>query len=103
MRPSRPCVTTPTPGRWRRGCGVCGAREGFNRARVVRAAGRGYSRAMSEAQIIDGKILSERLRAEAAEEVARLRSGHGLQPGLAVVLVGEDPASQIYVRSKGEH
>jgi methylenetetrahydrofolate dehydrogenase (NADP+)/methenyltetrahydrofolate cyclohydrolase len=58
---------------------------------------------MTDAQIIDGKTLSERLRAEVAAEVAELRQGHGLQPGLAVVLVGEDPASQIYVRSKGEH
>jgi methylenetetrahydrofolate dehydrogenase (NADP+)/methenyltetrahydrofolate cyclohydrolase len=58
---------------------------------------------MPEAQLIDGKILSESLRAEVATEVAHLRAAHGLQPGLAVVLVGEDPASQIYVRSKGEH
>jgi methylenetetrahydrofolate dehydrogenase (NADP+)/methenyltetrahydrofolate cyclohydrolase len=55
------------------------------------------------AKLIDGKIYAERLRAEVATEVARLRAEHGLQPGLAVVLVGEDPASQIYVRSKGEH
>ncbi|MFZ5718100.1 MAG: bifunctional methylenetetrahydrofolate dehydrogenase/methenyltetrahydrofolate cyclohydrolase FolD [Pseudomonadota bacterium] len=55
------------------------------------------------AQIIDGKVHAERLRAQVAAEVARLRADHGLQPGLAVVLVGEDPASQIYVRSKGEH
>ena len=41
--------------------------------------------------------------AEVAEQVAQLRAAHGLQPGLAVVLVGDDPASQIYVRSKGEH
>lgn len=58
---------------------------------------------MPEAQLIDGKSLSERLRAEVAAEVSHLRAAHGLQPGLAVVLVGEDPASQIYVRSKGEH
>jgi methylenetetrahydrofolate dehydrogenase (NADP+)/methenyltetrahydrofolate cyclohydrolase len=55
------------------------------------------------AQIIDGKVYAERLRADIAKEVAELRQAHGLQPGLAVVLVGEDPASQIYVRSKGEH
>jgi len=54
------------------------------------------------AQIIDGKIYAERLRAQVAEEVAELQAKHGLQPGLAVVLVGDDPASQIYVRSKGE-
>jgi methylenetetrahydrofolate dehydrogenase (NADP+)/methenyltetrahydrofolate cyclohydrolase len=57
----------------------------------------------SKAQIIDGKIYAEQLRAGVAEEVARLKANHGLQPGLAVVLVGDDPASQIYVRSKGEH
>lgn len=57
----------------------------------------------SKAQIIDGKVYAERLRAEVAEEVTRLKAEHGLQPGLAVVLVGEDAASQIYVRSKGEH
>ncbi len=55
------------------------------------------------ARIIDGKIYAERLRAEVAHEVARLKADYGLQPGLAVVLVGDDPASQIYVRSKGEH
>lgn len=58
---------------------------------------------MSQAQIIDGKVTAERLRAEVAQEVAALKAQHGLQPGLAVVLVGEDPASQVYVRSKGEH
>ena len=55
------------------------------------------------AKLIDGKIYAERLRAQVAEQVAELRASHNLQPGLAVVLVGEDPASQIYVRSKGEH
>lgn len=55
------------------------------------------------AQIIDGKVHAERVRAEVATEVARLRADYGLQPGLAVVLVGDDPASQVYVRSKGEH
>jgi methylenetetrahydrofolate dehydrogenase (NADP+)/methenyltetrahydrofolate cyclohydrolase len=55
------------------------------------------------AQLIDGKVYAERLRGRVAEEVAELRRAHGLQPGLAVVLVGGDPASQIYVRSKGEH
>ncbi|WP_374569864.1 bifunctional methylenetetrahydrofolate dehydrogenase/methenyltetrahydrofolate cyclohydrolase FolD [Phenylobacterium sp.] len=57
---------------------------------------------MSEAQIIDGKVYAEKLRAEVAAEVAELKVRHGLQPGLAVILVGEDPASQVYVRSKGE-
>jgi methylenetetrahydrofolate dehydrogenase (NADP+)/methenyltetrahydrofolate cyclohydrolase len=57
---------------------------------------------MTQAQIIDGKAEAERLCEETAVEVARLKAEHGLTPGLAVVLVGEDPASQIYVRSKGE-
>jgi methylenetetrahydrofolate dehydrogenase (NADP+)/methenyltetrahydrofolate cyclohydrolase len=57
----------------------------------------------SDAQIIDGKVYAERLRAQVAEEVAQLKAEHGITPGLAVVLVGDDPASQIYVRSKGEH
>jgi methylenetetrahydrofolate dehydrogenase (NADP+)/methenyltetrahydrofolate cyclohydrolase len=55
------------------------------------------------AKVIDGKVYAEALRAEVGREVARLKAEHGLQPGLAVVLVGDDPASQIYVRSKGEH
>ena len=57
---------------------------------------------MSQARIIDGKTLAERVWADAAAEVAKLKTSHGITPGLAVVLVGEDPASQIYVRSKGE-
>jgi methylenetetrahydrofolate dehydrogenase (NADP+)/methenyltetrahydrofolate cyclohydrolase len=59
--------------------------------------------AQNPAQLIDGKIYAERLRAQVAEEVASLKADYGIQPGLAVVLVGEDAASQIYVRSKGEH
>jgi methylenetetrahydrofolate dehydrogenase (NADP+)/methenyltetrahydrofolate cyclohydrolase len=54
------------------------------------------------AQIIDGRVLAEGLRAKVTSEVAGLVRDHGLKPGLAVVLVGDDPASQIYVRSKGE-
>lgn len=57
---------------------------------------------MSTAQIIDGKVHAEALRARVAVEVAELKALHGVQPGLAVVLVGEDAASQVYVRSKGE-
>jgi len=57
----------------------------------------------SPAKLIDGKVYAERLRASVAVQVAELKASHGLQPGLAVVLVGDDPASQIYVRSKGEH
>jgi methylenetetrahydrofolate dehydrogenase (NADP+) / methenyltetrahydrofolate cyclohydrolase len=54
------------------------------------------------AEIIDGKAFAARLRGKVAEEVERLATGHGLIPGLAVVLVGEDPASEVYVRSKGK-
>ena len=57
---------------------------------------------MTEARIIDGKAYAAGLRARIAEDVAKLTAEHGLKPGLAVVLVGEDPASQIYVKSKGE-
>ncbi|MFD1189624.1 MULTISPECIES: bifunctional methylenetetrahydrofolate dehydrogenase/methenyltetrahydrofolate cyclohydrolase FolD [Phenylobacterium] len=57
---------------------------------------------MSQARIIDGKALSDRIQDEVTAEVAKLKAEHGLTPGLAVVLVGEDPASQVYVRSKGE-
>ncbi|MXU65323.1 bifunctional methylenetetrahydrofolate dehydrogenase/methenyltetrahydrofolate cyclohydrolase FolD [Oceanomicrobium pacificus] len=53
------------------------------------------------AQIIDGKARAAALRADIATHVARLSQDHGVTPGLAVVLVGEDPASQVYVRSKG--
>ncbi|MGA2951344.1 MAG: bifunctional methylenetetrahydrofolate dehydrogenase/methenyltetrahydrofolate cyclohydrolase FolD [Caulobacteraceae bacterium] len=54
------------------------------------------------ARIIDGRAAAEAVRAEVSAEVARLQAERGFVPGLAVVLVGEDPASQIYVRSKGE-
>jgi methylenetetrahydrofolate dehydrogenase (NADP+)/methenyltetrahydrofolate cyclohydrolase len=57
---------------------------------------------MAQANIIDGKAFAAGLRARVAQDVADLKANHGLQPGLAVVLVGEDPASQIYVKSKGE-
>ncbi|MFN3856267.1 MAG: bifunctional methylenetetrahydrofolate dehydrogenase/methenyltetrahydrofolate cyclohydrolase FolD [Caulobacter sp.] len=57
---------------------------------------------MSEATIIDGKAFAAGLRERVAAEVAALKASHGLTPGLAVVLVGEDPASQVYVRNKGE-
>ncbi|MDH3229497.1 MAG: bifunctional methylenetetrahydrofolate dehydrogenase/methenyltetrahydrofolate cyclohydrolase FolD [Alphaproteobacteria bacterium] len=53
-------------------------------------------------KIIDGKAFAATLRGRIAEVVAALRETHDLTPGLAVVLVGEDPASQIYVRSKGK-
>jgi methylenetetrahydrofolate dehydrogenase (NADP+)/methenyltetrahydrofolate cyclohydrolase len=53
-------------------------------------------------RIIDGKAFAAKLREDVAAEVARLQAEHGLTPGLAVVLVGEDAASQVYVRNKGE-
>ncbi len=52
------------------------------------------------AKVIDGKAFAARVRAQVAEHVARLKEENGLTPGLAVVLVGEDPASQVYVRNK---
>lgn len=52
------------------------------------------------AKIIDGKKIASLINAESAEAVRKLREDHGLQPGLAVVLVGEDPASKVYVGMK---
>ncbi|MFC4350188.1 bifunctional methylenetetrahydrofolate dehydrogenase/methenyltetrahydrofolate cyclohydrolase FolD [Fodinicurvata halophila] len=57
---------------------------------------------MTDASIIDGKAFAARLRERVGQEVARLKDDAGLTPGLAVVLVGEDPASQVYVRNKGK-
>ena len=54
------------------------------------------------ADIIDGKAFAAGLRARVAAQVAECRRRHGLTPGLTVVLVGEDPASQVYVRNKGK-
>ena len=54
------------------------------------------------AQIIDGKLFSRKLRDQVAEHVTALKRENNVTPGLAVVLVGEDPASQVYVRSKGK-
>jgi methylenetetrahydrofolate dehydrogenase (NADP+)/methenyltetrahydrofolate cyclohydrolase len=53
-------------------------------------------------KVIDGKAFAEGLRAKLARQVATLKEKHGFVPGLAVVLVGEDPASKVYVRNKGE-
>jgi len=53
-------------------------------------------------RIIDGKAFAEGLRGRVAAKVAALKAGHGFVPGLAVVLVGEDPASQVYVRNKAK-
>ena len=54
------------------------------------------------AQVIDGKAFAVTLRGKVATQVAALTADHAITPGLAVVLVGEDPASQVYVRSKGK-
>jgi methylenetetrahydrofolate dehydrogenase (NADP+) / methenyltetrahydrofolate cyclohydrolase len=54
------------------------------------------------ATIIDGKAIAEALRTRIAAAVAGLKAAHGVTPGLAVVLVGENPASQVYVRSKAK-
>ena len=55
-----------------------------------------------EAAIIDGKAFAAGLRARIGEQVTRLKAEHGLTPGLAVVLVGEDPASSVYVKNKAK-
>ena len=54
------------------------------------------------ATVIDGKAFATRVRSQVGEHVAKLKEEHGITPGLAVVLVGEDPASQVYVKSKGK-
>ncbi|WP_339858457.1 bifunctional methylenetetrahydrofolate dehydrogenase/methenyltetrahydrofolate cyclohydrolase FolD [Thalassospira alkalitolerans] len=57
---------------------------------------------MTDAKIIDGKAFAAKLRGDIATEVTKLKAAHGVTPGLAVILVGEDPASQVYVRNKGK-
>ena len=57
---------------------------------------------MSQGQVIDGKEIAANVRKEVGAEVARLIKEHGLKPGLAVVLVGEDPASKVYVANKAK-
>jgi methylenetetrahydrofolate dehydrogenase (NADP+) / methenyltetrahydrofolate cyclohydrolase len=54
------------------------------------------------ARIIDGKAFAANLRAKVAAEAVRLKAEHNLVPGLATVLVGNDPASEVYVRNKGK-
>jgi methylenetetrahydrofolate dehydrogenase (NADP+) / methenyltetrahydrofolate cyclohydrolase len=54
------------------------------------------------AKIIDGKEFAVGVRAKVAVHVARLKEGHGITPGLAVILVGQDPASEVYVRNKNK-
>src|SRR5215813_13295789 len=53
-------------------------------------------------KVIDGKAFAESLRRRIAQQVAALKTAHGFTPGLAVVLVGENPASKVYVKNKGE-
>lgn len=57
---------------------------------------------MTEAKIIDGKAFAADVRGRVKSAVDVLKAQHGITPGLAVVLVGEDPASQVYVRNKGK-
>ena len=53
-------------------------------------------------RVIDGKAVAAEVRAGVAKDVQALQASHGVTPGLAVVLVGEDPASKVYVKNKGE-
>ncbi len=55
---------------------------------------------MTVAKRIDGKAKADRLAASITEQTAKLRAERGIRPGLAVVIIGEDPASQVYVRNK---
>ena len=57
---------------------------------------------MSHANTIDGKAFAAKLRADIGRRVTALKESHGVTPGLSVVLVGEDPASEVYVRNKGK-
>ena len=54
------------------------------------------------AQIIDGKAIADQIRSEVSQAAARLKQERDVVPGLAFILVGENPASQVYVRSKGK-
>ena len=57
---------------------------------------------MGKARIIDGKAFAARIRGKVARRVARLKADHGVTPGLAVVQVGDDPASRVYTRNKAK-
>src|ERR671935_992613 len=81
----------PRPGR---------ARHDGVRARAVAHGGSIASAAAMAATMIDGKAVAQRVRAEVGEGVAEFTQKHGRPPGLATVLVGEDPASAIYVGGK---
>ncbi|MBR71830.1 MAG: bifunctional methylenetetrahydrofolate dehydrogenase/methenyltetrahydrofolate cyclohydrolase FolD [Rhodospirillaceae bacterium] len=57
---------------------------------------------MGSAKIIDGKAFASQVRADVGRKVSILKESQGITPGLAVVLVGNDPASEVYVRNKGK-
>jgi methylenetetrahydrofolate dehydrogenase (NADP+)/methenyltetrahydrofolate cyclohydrolase len=57
---------------------------------------------VAQARLIDGKAAAAQLRAAVAKAAAEIKAKHGFEPGLAAVLVGENPASEVYVRSKGK-
>jgi methylenetetrahydrofolate dehydrogenase (NADP+)/methenyltetrahydrofolate cyclohydrolase len=57
---------------------------------------------MSDATIIDGKVFAANLRTDIAARVAKLKAEKGITPGLAVILVGNDPASEVYVKNKAK-
>jgi len=57
---------------------------------------------MAQARLIDGKAAAAQLRAAVARAAAEIKAKHGFEPGLVAVLVGENPASEVYVRSKGK-
>ena len=59
-------------------------------------------RVREDAAIIDGKAFAAGMRARITGQVSKLKREHGITPGLAVVLVGEHPASQVYVRNKNK-
>lgn len=52
------------------------------------------------AKLIDGKALADKMQNELVEKVEKLKAEAGIVPGLVVILVGDDPASQVYVRNK---
>src|SRR5262249_5956235 len=76
------------------------AQDSAKRCVSWRPRKRSNQRSEMTARIIDGKAIAAGLRARVADEVSRVKREHGLTPGLAVVLVGNDPASEVYVRSK---
>src|ERR1041385_3912750 len=55
---------------------------------------------LQKAEILDGRTVADEIKSEVAAEVRRLKDQHGITPRLAAVLVGEDPASAVYVRNK---